>query len=125
GDVGDRARDLRADRVLGRNAFPRIAFELLHAEADALGLGVDADDLNLHGVTDIDDLARVVDALVAHVGDVQQTVDAAEIDERTVIGDVLDHAVDHLALGQLVDQFAALLGAGLFEDGAARDDDIA
>jgi hypothetical protein len=32
----------------------------------------------------------VVDALVADVGDVQQAVDAAQIDERTVVGDVLD-----------------------------------
>ena len=47
---------------------------------------------------------RVVDALVAHVGDVEQAVDAAEVDERAVIGDVLDHAVDHLALGQRLDQ---------------------
>ena len=31
----------------------------------------------------------------------------------------------HLALGQALDQAAALLGAGLFEDGAARHDDVA
>jgi hypothetical protein len=67
----------------------------------------------------------MADALVADVGDVEQAVDAAEIDEGAVIGDVLDHAVDDLALGQRLDQARALLGAGLFEDGAARDDDIA
>jgi len=125
GDVGDGAADLGADRILGGHAFPRIALELLHAEADALRVGVDADDLHLHHVADVDHLGRVVDALVAHVGDVEQAVDAAEVDERTVVGDVLHHAVDHLALGQLVDQLAALLGARLFEDRAARDDDVA
>ena len=31
----------------------------------------------------------------------------------------------HLALGERLDQARALLGAGLLEDGAARDDDIA
>ena len=55
----------------------------------------------------------------------EQAVDAAQVDERTVIGDVLDDAVDHLALGQRLDQARALLGAGLFEHGAARHDDVA
>src|SRR5690606_25509428 len=51
--------------------------------------------------------------------------DTAEVHERTVVGDVLDHAVDHLAFGQLVDQLAALFGAGLFENGTARHHDVA
>ena len=69
---------------------------------------------------------RVIDALVADVGDVEQAVDAAEVDERAVIGDVLDHALDHLALGE-ADWIrpAALLGAGFLEDRAARHDDVA
>ena len=120
-----RPRERAADRILGGGAFPRIALELLHAEADALRLAVDADDLHLHRVADVDHFGRVVDALVADVGDVEQAVDAAEVDERAVIGDVLDHAVDHLALGEALDQAAALLGAGLFEDRAARHDDVA
>ena len=52
-----RPRELAADRILGRGAFPRIALELLHAEADALRVAVDADDLHLHGVADVDHLA--------------------------------------------------------------------
>ena len=125
GDVGDRARELHADRVLGADAIPGIAFQLLHAEADALGFFVDADDLDGHGLADFDHLAGVVDALVAHVGDMEQAVDTAEIDEGAVIGDVLDDAVDDLALGEFVDQLAALFGAGFFEHGTARDDDVA
>ena len=94
GDVGDAAREHAVDRIFGRGAFPRIALELLHAEADALGVAVDADDLHLDRVADVDHLARVADALVADVGDVEQAVDPAEVDERAVIGDVLDDAVD-------------------------------
>ncbi len=70
-------------------------------------------------------LRRVVDALPAHVGDVQQAVDAAQVHERAVVGDVLDHAFAHFAFVQLADQLGALLGAGFFQDGAARDDDVA
>ena len=70
-------------------------------------------------------LGRMVDAPPGDVGDVQQAVDAAEIDERAVVGDVLDRAVDDLALDEIGDDLVALLGAALLEHGAARDDDVA
>ena len=71
------------------------------------------------------DLARMGDASPCHVGDMQEPVDAAEIDEGAIVGDVLDHAVDDLALFEAGDDLAALFGAGLFQHGAAGDDDIA
>ncbi len=125
GDVCHGARHLGADRVLGLDAGPRIRLQLLHAEADALRLRVDADDLHFHGVADVDDLARVIDAAPGHVGHVQEAVDAAEVDEGAVVGDVLDEAVDDLALGEAGDDLGALLGARGFEDLTARDDDVA
>jgi hypothetical protein len=51
---------------------------------------------------------------------VQQAVDAAEIHERTVIGQVLDDALDDGAFLQLVEQLAALGAVFLFDD-RARD----
>src|SRR5690606_12683235 len=119
------ASEARADRILGLDALPRIGLELLHAAADALRLRVDADDLHLHGVADVDDVARMIDTAPRHVGHVQQTVDAAEIDERTVVGDVLDEAVDDLAFLEAGDDVGTLLGPRLFEHGAARHDDVA
>ena len=67
----------------------------------------------------------MVDAAPGHVGDVQQAVDAAEVDERTVVGDVLDDALDDLAFLEALHELRALLGAGLLEHGAARHDDVA
>ena len=67
----------------------------------------------------------MVDAAPGHVGDVQQAVDAAKINERTVIGDVLDHAFDGLAFFEVLHDFRTLFGATLFEHGAARDHDVA
>ena len=90
-----------------------------------MGLVVDLDDAHLDLLADGQHFARMVDAPPGDVGDVQQAVDAAEIDERAVIGDVLDRAVDDLAFGEVGDDLVALLGAALFEHGAARDDDIA
>ncbi len=70
-------------------------------------------------------LGRVIDAPPGDVGHVQQAVDAAEVDEGAVIGDVLDDAVDHLTFFEVLHQFLALLGARLLEHGATGDDDIA
>ena len=90
-----------------------------------MGLVIDLDDLHFHRLADIQHFARVVDAAPGDVGDMQQAVDAAEVDERAVIGDVLDDAVDDQAFFEVGDDLMALFGAALFEHGAARHDDIA
>src|SRR5262249_51284505 len=86
---------------------------------------VDLDDLDFDFLTDFNDLRRMRNALPAHVGDVQQAVDAAEVHERAVIGDVLDDAAATLALGHRADDLGTLFRTALFEHGAARDDDVA
>src|SRR5690625_4977921 len=125
GDVRHAAREDGADRVLDADRLPRIRLELLDAEADALGLLVDADDLHVQRLADRDDLGRMIDAAPCHVGDMEQAVDTAKIHESTVIGDVLDDALDHIAFLQARDDLGALLGTALLEDRAARDDDVA
>src|SRR5580704_4468354 len=125
GDVGDAAGEARVQRIFRLDALPRIVQQLLHAERDTVGLVVDLDDLDLDGLADGEHLGRVIDPSPGDIGDVQQAVDAAEVDERAVIGDVLDDAVDDLALFEVLHQFLALLGAGLFQHGAARHHDVA
>src|SRR6202042_753552 len=89
------------------------------------GLVVDLDDLDLHGLADGQHFGRVIDPPPCDIGDVQQAVDAAEVDERTVIGDVLDDAVDDLTLFEVLHQLLALFGAGLFQNRTARHHDVA
>src|SRR6201999_136312 len=125
GDVGDAAGEASAERILRLDALPRIVQQLLHAKRDAVRLVVDLDDLDLDGLADGEHLGRVIDAAPGDIGDVQQAVDAAEVHERTVIGDVLDHAVDDLALFEVLHQLLALLGARLLQHGAAGHDDVA
>src|ERR1700674_5580105 len=125
GDVGDAAGEAGVERVFRLDALPRIVQQLLHAERDAVGLVVDLDDLDLDGLADRQNLGRMIDPAPGDIGDVQQPVDAAEIDERTVIGDVLDDAVDDLTLFEILHQFLALFGAGLFQNRAARHHDVA
>src|SRR5580692_4665726 len=125
GDVGDAALEPCADRIFALDALPRIVEQLLHTERDAVGLVIDLDDLDLHLLADIEHLGRMIDAPPGDIGDVQEAVDAAEIDEGAVVGDVLDHAVDDLTLFEVLHQFLALFGPGLFQHGAARDHDVA
>ena len=65
------------------------------------------------------------DAAPRHVRDVEQAVNAAEIDERAEVRDVLHDALTDLILLQVLHQLLALAGALVLEDHAARDDDVA
>ena len=81
-------------RIAARQADPRILAQLLHAERDAVLFLVELEDLRRDFVADREHFRRVLDAAPREVGDVQQAVDAAQVDERAVIGDVLDDALD-------------------------------
>ena len=113
-----------AGHVLGLDAFPRIGLELLHAQRDALGFGVEADDLDVDRLADLQGLAGMVDAAPRDIGDVQQTIDTAEVDEGAVVGDVLDHALQNLAFLEVGHQFGPRLGPRFLEHGTARNDDV-
>ena len=77
--------------------FPRAGRVLLQAQGDLLLLVVDVQDLHLDFLVDRDHFRGMVDAAPAHVGDVQQAVDAAEVHEGAELGDVLHHALAALA----------------------------
>ena len=59
-----------------------------------------------------------------HVGDVKQAVESTQIDERTEVGDVLDHTLPDLPDQELLDQGLALLLALPLQDDAPGDDDV-
>ena len=121
GDVGDLAEQARAGRVTAGDGDPRIVAELLEAERNAVALAVELQHAHIELVADVDDFGRMTHALPRHVGDVQQAIDAAEVDERTVIGEVLDDALDDRAFLQTLQQLFALLGEFALDHGAARD----
>ncbi len=110
--------------LLGR-VLPGVGGELLEAERDPLALAVEVQNQNLHLVPDLEDFAGMADSAPAHVGDVQQAVDAAEVDEGSEIGDVLDLALANLTLFQLGDQRFLQLLATLLEHHLPREDDVA
>src|SRR6201991_3725580 len=108
GDVGDLAEQAAADRVAAGDGDPRVVAELLEAERNAVALAVVLEHADVQLVADVDDFGRVTHALPRHVGDVQQAVDAAEVDECAVIGEVLDHALHDRAFRQAPEQLLRL-----------------
>ena len=125
GDVGDAALEACTHGILGGNAFPGIGFQLLHTKADALGFRVETDDLHTNRLSDAERFGGMVDAPPGNVRDMEQAVEAAQIHERTVIGDVLDDTVEYLAFGQAGNQVGALIRTLVFQHGTARNHDIA
>ncbi len=118
-DLGDLALQLVADPVGVDHPLPRVLLGLLEAQGDALAVAVDVEHLHRDHVADREDLARVVHVAPGELGDVDQAVDAVEVDERAEVDDVRDRALhDHPRLEAVEDLLANLL-ALLLEDRAA------
>src|SRR5260221_381953 len=124
GDVGHLSEQARALRVAARDADPRILAELLEAQRDAVLLGVEFEDLGGDLVAHGEHFGRVRHAAPGDVGYVQQPIDAAQVHERAVVGDVLHHALHDGALLQRLPELLAFHARGLFHDGAARNDHV-
>ena len=125
GQADDLARQARADRVALDHVRPRVVHQLLVAERDALGRRVVLQHDDVDFLVHLEQLGGMRDAAPRHVGDVEQAVDAAEIDERAVVGDVLDDAAQDLAFGERVERVLLLLGVLFFEEHLAREHDVA
>ena len=123
-EVDDLALDLRADGILRFDGVPRIGQLLLEAEADAFLFAVDVEHHHVDVLADLEDFGGMADAAPAHVGDVQQAVDAVEVNERAEIGDVLDRALADVARGHFGQEFLAAFGAFLLDQFAAGEDDV-
>ncbi len=129
GPVGHHVDDFAGDRLptgyFSSTFSHGLGRLLLQAEGDLLLLVVDVQDHDLKLVVDLDHLRGMADAAPAHVGDVQQAVDAAEVDERTEVGDVLDDALAELSLFDFGEHLLFELLAFVFNQLTARDDDVA
>ena len=113
-----------AGRITAGDADPRIVAELLHAQRNAVLLGVELEDLGGNFVAHIEHFARVTDTAPGQIGDVQQAIDTTEVDKCAVIGDVLDDTLDDSAFLEVFDELFAILVGGRFENGAPRHDDV-
>src|SRR4029077_5633400 len=97
---------------------PGVLLRLLEPERDPLRLRVVLEDPDGDLVPHLEKLGRMIDAPPAHVRDVQEPINAAEIDERAVLGDVLDDAADDLSFLEGLERLCLLLVALLLEENA-------
>src|SRR5690606_4363040 len=111
-------------RVAAGDFNPRIRAQLLQTQRYTVALAIELEDLDVDFVADVDDFARVLDTFPGHVGNVQQTIDTAQIDECAVIGEVLDHAFDGHAFLQRTQQLLAFGTVGFFKHGATGNHDV-
>src|SRR5581483_6969808 len=122
--IDNLALDLGANRILAFNIVPRIGELLLETEADAFLLAIDVEDNHVDVLADAQNVGRMIDAAPAHVGDVEQAVDAIEVDERAEIGDILDRAFANVARRHVGEQLGAAFVAFLFDEFAAGKDNV-
>ena len=104
---------------------PRIGLDALEAQADALALLVDPQHLDLDLLADLEHLARVRDREPGQLGDVDQAVGPAEIDEGAELGQAAHGALAHLADLDLVQQLLAMLALPAAAGGPLRHDQAA
>src|SRR6478752_4036463 len=96
--LGDLAGHDLADLVGPREVLPRVLLRRLQRQGDTLAVHVDVEHLDGDLVTHGDDLGRVVDVLPGQLRDVDETVDAAEVHERTEVDDRGDDTLADLTL---------------------------
>src|SRR6185437_13555589 len=89
GHADDASFDVRANRITMLGIEPGIGCELFESERNTLLIGIKFQNFNLNLVPDVDQVAGMSQAPPGHVGDVEQAVDAAKVNERAVVGEVL------------------------------------
>ena len=127
--VGDQIDDLALHAAVDREAFvevlPRRVFELLETERDLFFFAIDLEDHHFDFLSMLQHFAGVVDPAPRHIGDVQQSVDATEVDECTEVGNIRDGTGDLLAFVDLAQDGVSCFGTFLLLQLATADDDVA
>ena len=89
---------------------PGIGGQLLESERHPLLIFIVFQHLDLDLIADIHQIARMRQASPRHVGNVQQTVQASEIHESSVLREVFHHPGQYRAFFQMFQSLAAFLG---------------
>ena len=82
--------------------------ELLETEGNALLLVVEVKDNNIDLLVELDNLLGIVNTAPREVGDMDESVNTAEVNKYSVRSDVLDCSLENLTLLQLRDNLALL-----------------
>ena len=126
--VGHQVADLTghaaAFGILLSNTIPGIGGALLQTQRNTLFVTVDTGNDDLQLLSHMEHFAGMLDALPGDVGDMQQSVDAAQINESTKINDVLHDTGADVINVHFRQKLAALTLQGLFKQLAAGNHDV-
>src|ERR1035438_1347907 len=100
--------DMRPDRIAFGRIEPRVRRQLLEAKRNALLVFIELEHLHLDLVADVDQVAGMREASPAHVRDMKESVDSAQINERAVVGEVLDRAGENGVFAKVLEVLGAL-----------------
>src|ERR1700751_3366058 len=90
GDAQNSSFNVRAYWITLRGIEPRVRRELLKTKRNPLLVLVELQNLYVDLIANVHQITRMREPSPRHVGDMQQTVEAAQIDERAVIGKILN-----------------------------------
>src|SRR5690606_12726906 len=124
GQIGDLAEQAGTLRIAASQANPWIFAQLLDAQRNAALFLVELAHLGFDFLANLQYFRRVTDATPRHGGEVQRVSDAAELDERAVVGDVLDDALDDGAFAEGFEELLTLFAHAGFKDGATRQHNV-
>src|ERR1035438_1235788 len=117
--------DMRPDRIAFGRIEPRVRRQLLEAKRNALLVFIELEHLHLDLVADVDQVAGMREASPAHVRDMKESVDSAQINERAVVGEVLDRAGENGVFAKVLEGLGALRVLFFLENLLAGDNDVA
>src|SRR6185312_4226402 len=113
-----------AQRVRAGEGLPGVFLRSLERQRNTLAVQVHFEHLDGDFLANFDNLGRVVDVLPGQLGNVDEAVYAAEVNECTEVDDGGNNAGTNLALFQLVEERGANLGLGLLEPGTAGQNNV-
>ncbi len=122
--VGHATGQFGTFRITLSDSNPWIFAQLFQAQRYTSTLAVELQHFNSDFVAHVDDFAWMLNALPRHIGDVQQTVNATQVNECAVVSEVLNDTFDFHAFLQVFQQLIALSAVFRFDNRAARNHDV-
>ena len=98
--------------------------KLLETKGNTFFVFIEIENNNLDFLIKFDNLFRMVDTAPAKVGNVDQAVNAAQVNKYTVAGDVLDGTFEDLSFFKFLDDLSFLCFKFILDEGFVRNNHI-
>ncbi|AAM86333.1 hypothetical [Yersinia pestis KIM10+] len=122
--VSHTTSQLSAFWVTFSDSNPWIFAQLFQAKGYTSTFAVEFQNFNSDFVAHIDDFAWVFNTFPSHVSDVQQAINATQVNECTVVSQVLNDTLDFHAFLQVFQQLITLSAVLGFDNCTTRNNDV-